>query len=327
MVKKLSIVLVLLCFGALSVFAKNKTEPHARAIDIACLPHKTFSNQKNIAKIVSAIEMRSTDQDFGGISALLMSDTQKKTYLLTDRAYLISADTILNPKTQAIDCFENLMMRPLRGRSTKPLNGHYADSEGISFDSDNKKILISFERHHRVVSYNPYSIRLLPQKDYKPFDKNNLPFNESYESVLRLADKSIIAFPERYEIQEAILRGFLLKPDGKTLQNLHLKRIDGFWLTDIRQLDNGDFITLERSFNIFSGMAMQMRHIKQADFLSGETADGKVIFTMQSGDGVDNFEGLDIVKQADDSYMFYITSDNNFSDLQKTLLLSISYRP
>jgi hypothetical protein len=327
MFKKTSIVFLLLYMGTLAVFAKSEPESHSRMIDIACVPHKTFSNDNNIAKIINAVEMRSTDVDFGGISALLIRDTLQKAYLLTDRAYLITADTIFNPKTHAIDCFKNLMINPLRGRSSNPLSGHYADSEGISSGSDNKKILISFERHHRVVSYNPQNKRLLPQKDYKPFDKDNLPFNESYESVLRLADKSIIAFPERYEIQENILRGFLLKPDGKTLQNLQLKRMGGFWLTDLRQLDNGDFITLERSFDIFSGMAVQMRHIKQIDFLSGEPADGKVIFKMQSGDGVDNFEGLDIIKQADDSYMFYISSDNNFSNLQKTLLLSVSYKP
>ena len=298
-----------------------------RMIKIACLPHTTFSNAKNKVKIINAIELRSDDEDFGGISAFVMVHQKPKAYLLTDRAYLIVADTVLNPKTQAIECFDNALIRPLRGRSKNPLNGHYADSEGISLDSDKKKILVSFERYHRVVTYDPAEKRLLPQHDYKAFDKKNLPFNESYESVLRLEDKSIITFPERYEVQDTILRGFRLMPDGRTLENLHLKRMGGFWLTDIAQLGNGDFVTLERSFNIFNGMGLQIRHIKQADFLSGEVADGNIIFTMQSGDGVDNFEGLDVIPQPDGSNIMYITSDNNFSALQKTLLLSLSYKP
>ncbi len=330
--KKISVAILLLCFSVLHSFAGDKKD---RIIEIACLPHKTFSNPDNKVTIMGAVELRSTDEDFGGLSALSMLADKQKTYFLSDRAYLIVADSVINPETLAVECFKNALIRPLRGRSTNPLMGHDADSEGMSFDADGKKILVSFERHHRVVTYNPREKELLPHKQYDAFDNKNLPFNESYESVLRLSDKSIIAFPERYEIQENVLTGFRLMPneqqDGqqgsKTVQNLHLKRYGGFWLTDIRQLSNGDFITLERSFNIFDGMGLQMRHIKHDDFLSGETADGKIIFKMQSGDGVDNFEGLDIVPQDDGSYMMYVTSDNNFSALQKTLIMSLSYKP
>lgn len=320
---KISVAVLLLCLSVLHSFASDKTD---RIIEIACLPHKTFLNPDNVVKIMGAVELRSTDEDFGGLSALAMLTDKQKTYLLTDRAYLIVADSIINPDTLAIECLKNALIRPLRGRSTNPLVWHDADSEGMSIDTDGKKILVSFERHHRVVTYNPLEKKLLPHKQYDAFDIKDLPFNESYESVLRLKDKSIIAFPERHEIQENVLTGFRLIPDG-TLQTLHLKRYGGFWLTDIRQLSNGDFITLERSFNIFDGMALQMRHIKHDDFLSGETADGKIIFKMQSGDGVDNFEGLDIVPQQDGSYMMYVTSDNNFSALQKTLIMSLSYKP
>ncbi len=327
--KKISATFLLLCVSVLHSFAGDKKD---RIIEIACLPHKTFSNPDNKVTIMGAVELRSTDDDFGGLSALVMLADKQKTYLLTDRAYLIVADSVINPETLAIECFNNALIRPLRGRSTNPLVWHDADSEGMSIDADGKKILVSFERHHRVVTYNPREEKLLPHKQYDAFDVKNLPFNESYESVLRLKDKSIIAFPERHEIQENVLTGFRLMPneqqDAKTtLQNLHLRRYDGFWLTDLRQLSNGDFITLERSFNIFDGMALQMRHIKHDDFLSGETADGDIIFKMQSGDGVDNFEGLDIVPQDDGSYMMYVTSDNNFSALQKTLIMSLSYKP
>jgi hypothetical protein len=318
---------LLLCLSVLQTVASDKPDYKDRIIEIACLPHKTFSNADNTAKIMGAVELRSTDEDFGGLSALLMLPDKQKTYLLNDRAYLIVADSIINPETLAIECFKNALIRPLRGRSTNPLTGHYADAEGLSFDSDGKKILVSFERHHRVVTYNPTQKKLLPQKQYEALNNKNLPFNESYESVLRLKDKSIIAFPERYEVQEEILIGFRLLPDGKTVKNLYLKRDGGFWLTDIAQLANGDFITLERSFNIFDGMKTHMRHIKHDDFLSGKTADGKIIFTMQAGDGVDNFEGLDIVPQKDGTYMMYLSSDNNFSMLQKTLILSLSYKP
>jgi hypothetical protein len=325
---KISATLLLLCLSVLHSFASDKKD---RIIEIACLPHKTFSNPDNTVKIMGAVELRSTDEDFGGISALAMLPDKQKTYLLSDRAYLIVADSVMNPDTLAIECFKNALIRPLRGRSTNPLVGHDADSEGMSVDEDGKKILVSFERHHRVVTYNPREKKLLPHKQYDAFNNKNLPFNESYESVLRLNDKSIIAFPERYEVQENVLTGFRLIPnrqqDSKILQNLHLRRYGGFWLTDIRQLPNGDFITLERSFNIFDGMGLQMRHIKHDDFLLGETADGKIIFKMQSGDGVDNFEGFDIVPQPDGTYMMYVTSDNNFSALQKTLIMSLYYKP
>ena len=330
---KIIFTLGLVMISSLCVFSKDKEANKAnykdRIIKIACLPHKVFPNPDNIVKVLGAIEMRSIDEDFGGLSGLLMLPSKQKIYLLSDRSDLIIADTLINPKTHAIECLNNALIRHLRGRSTNPLSGHHGDSEGISFapaeKPEQKNVIISFERHHRVVSYNPADEKLLPKHDYKPFDKKNLPYNESYESVLALKDKSIIAFPERYDIQDKMLRGFHLMPDGKVLKNIHLKRHGGFWLTDIGQLSNGDFITLERSFSIFRGMGLQMRHIPRAMFLSGEVADGKVIFTMKTGDGVDNFEGLDVVHQDGGTNLLYISSDNNFTSLQKTLLLSLSY--
>lgn len=308
-------------------FLWAEKDPEEKQIKIACLKHKTFPNKDNKVKITGAIELRSTSTDFGGLSALLVTKDFKKTYLVTDRAHFIEADVIMNPKQKNITCLKNASSRPLRGRSTNPLYGHYADSEGISFDKGYKKVLISFERHHRVVTYGLAGRKLLPLKDYQPFDrKKHLPFNESYESVLRTQDNSIIAFPEHYEIEKKVLRGFRLMPDGKVVQNIHLRRHKDFWLTDIAQLSNGDFITLERSFSIFQGMAVQMRHIKRDDFLSGKVADGKVIFTMRPGDGVDNFEGLDVVYGKNGMHYLYMTSDNNFTTLQKTLLLSLQYK-
>jgi|GEM_PF-6021386 len=300
-----------------------------RKINIACLPHKTFITQKNHPKVtlLNAIELRSTDEKLGGISGLVMLPKKQKAYLISDRAVLMMVDLIINKETQAINCIKNVAIRPLRGRSTNALGGHYGDSEGISFDAERKDILVSFERKHRVVTYNPLSKKLLPKIDYKPLDKKNLPYNESYESVLALKDGSIIAFPERHELQDKALRGFHLMKDKKVLKNIHLKRRGSFWLTDLAVLSNGDFITLERSFSIFSGMAMQMRHIKHKDFLSGGVADGDIIFSMQTGDGVDNFEALDIVPQEDGTYLMYVASDNNFISLQKTLLLSLKYKP
>lgn len=326
---RLITLLIMLLFLKTFAFAdtNKKNVSDKKPIQIACLPHKTFSNADNTVKILNAIEIRSKDADFGGISGLLSVDNNRKIYLLSDRGALVSANTVLNPANNALDCLKNVLISPIRGKSTNPLVGHYADAEGISRDLDKNKILISFERHHRVVAYPPSANKLLPQENYPALEKRELPFNESYESVLRLQDKSLIAFPERHELIEGVLRGFLLQSDGKTVKNLNLKRIGGFWLTDIAELANGDFVTLERSFNIFSGMAMQMRHIVRQDLLSGDTADGKIIMRMQSGDGVDNFEGLDNVPQSDGTNIMYVVSDDNFSDLQKTLILSLSYKP
>jgi hypothetical protein len=320
----LSFIVILTCYG----HAKQNKKPanQSDSIKIACLPHKTFIQKKHKATLLHAFELRSTAESVGGLSALLVHHKQNKIYLLSDRSYLFSADLIKNPQTNSIECLKNVKRNHLRGRSKNYLNGHYADAEGMSFSYDKKHILVSFERHHRVIRYNPNDKKLLPVKDYKPFDKKDLPFNESYESVLALNDKSIIAFPERHEIQEETLRGFYLMNDGKTLKNIHLKRLGGFWLTDLAELSNGDFVTLERSFSLFQGMAMQMRHIKRDDFLSGAVADGEIIFNMNTGDGVDNFEGLDIIHNKDGTNLMYIVSDNNFATFQKTLILSLSYK-
>ena len=203
--------------------------------------------------------------------------------------------------------------------------GHYADSEGLSFGQTENDILISFERAHRVVNYQLNETQLLPKKNYPALEIKKLPYNESYESVRMLENGDILAVPEYYiPAKQKNMMFYLYAPKTDILKTFFLVPSDGHYITDVNILNNGDFITLERSFSILTGISIQMRHIKRADLFGKNPADGEVIFRMASGEGVDNLEGMAVIHSDNGNYL-YVISDDNFTSLQDTIIFSMFY--
>ena len=224
-----------------------------------------------------------------------------------------------------ITCLSSGTKRPLRGRSTRPLIGHYGDSEGFTFQHNTEeKVLISFERAHRVVEYDLSMDQLLPQMDYDALTIRELPYNKSYETVRTLSKDEILAFPEGYEVKQGILKGYLYNITDNSNADIAIEKFDSHYMTDIGRLHNGDFITLERRFSLLTGVSTIMRHIKHQDLVSGNPATGEVVFHMTSAEGADNFEGISVLHEGNKNNI-YVISDDNFTSLQKTILLSLEY--
>lgn len=295
-----------------------------KPFEITCVPHKAFERASNKVKILGATELSSEEKEFGGLSGLIMRRDTSTIYTMTDRARLIKTTPIFD-KNNVVTCMQDTIMRPLRGRSTRPLIGHYGDSEGLSFANKNEnKILVSFERAHRIVEYALEEKQLLPKHHYKEFELKELPYNDSYESVRRLENGDIIGFPENFSEEKNILQGYLVTKK-KQRKKIYLKQKDTYVLTDINILSNGDFITLERAFSFFKGINIIMRHIPQKDLLSGKVADGKIIFEISSGEGGDNMEGMSVIPTKGGD-LLYVVSDDNFTSLQDTIIFSLFYR-
>jgi len=89
-------------------------------------------------------------------------------------------------------------------------------------------------------------------------------------------------------------------------------------------LPNGDLLLLERKFSLLDGVGVRIRRIAQAAITPGATVDGPSIFDADLGQEIDNFEGLDVHVTADGETVLTMVSDDNFSMLQRTLLLQFT---
>ena len=78
---------------------------------------------------------------------------------------------------------------------------------------------------------------------------------------------------------------------------------------------------LERRYTVIGGPGMQMRRIAKADIRPGAMLDGPVLVELSSRFNIDNMEGLAVRPDPAGGAFLYVISDDNFSDIQRTLLL------
>jgi hypothetical protein len=100
-----------------------------------------------------------------------------------------------------------------------------------------------------------------------------------------------------------------------------VRRTGTFDVSDCALLPSGDLLLLERKFSLVSGVGIRIRRIPLNAFKPGAVVDGPSIFEADLGNEIDNMEGLDVHRDADGDLVLTMISDDNFSMLQRTLLL------
>ncbi len=88
-----------------------------------------------------------------------------------------------------------------------------------------------------------------------------------------------------------------------------------------RLLPGGDLLVLERKFSWTGGLAIRLRRIALTGIKPGALVDGAVLFEADLGQEIDNMEGLSVHRSAAGETVLTLISDDNFSLLQRTLLL------
>jgi hypothetical protein len=80
-------------------------------------------------------------------------------------------------------------------------------------------------------------------------------------------------------------------------------------------------LLLERKFSLVEGLHVRIRRIPLNSLAPGALVDGSVIFEADLGNEVDNMEGIDSFVTPEGDTVLTMVSDDNFSMIQRTLLL------
>jgi hypothetical protein len=86
-------------------------------------------------------------------------------------------------------------------------------------------------------------------------------------------------------------------------------------------LPSGDLLVLERKFSLLSGVGIRIRRIALKSVGPNAVVDGSAIFEADLGEEIDNMEGIDAFVTPEGDTVLTMVSDDNFSLLQRTLLL------
>jgi hypothetical protein len=85
-------------------------------------------------------------------------------------------------------------------------------------------------------------------------------------------------------------------------------------------------LLLERWFSAWRGVAFRIRRIDLAAIRAGATLDGPIVLSADMSSQIDNMEGIAVHRNGEGETIITLVSDNNFSFLQRTLLLQFAYR-
>jgi hypothetical protein len=133
---------------------------------------------------------------------------------------------------------------------------------------------------------------------------------------------TLIAISERGLDSEGNIIGFLI--GGPQPGDFAVRRSNNFDISDAVVLRNGDLLILERKFSLLTGVGIRIRRIALKSLVRGATIDGPAIFEADLGEEIDNLEGIDAHLTPDGDTVLTLVSDDNFSMIQRTLLLQFT---
>jgi hypothetical protein len=263
---------------------------------------------------LGAWELDSRNDDFGGISAL--------TALADGRFVGVSdAGTLIGFGLTNDDRADRPFIAPLPESQGPNVTYKDRDSEGITYDPDSGQFWVSYEAHHAIRRFSRSFARSTGIA--RPRAMLNWPDNLGAECLIRLSDGRFVAISESLEEddthQALLFSGDPIEP-GTVSAGFRYRPPAGYRVTDGVQLPDGRIAILHRRIALPDGFSAKVAVVDLATIEKGEISTGKVIATLATPLLVDNMEGIAVTRAGAETIIWLI-SDDNFSVLERTLLM------
>jgi hypothetical protein len=316
-----------LCLSASAETSLRQAEPPV-AIEIAARPIAAFELREPARTRFGPLTFRgglsltSSYRDFGGISSIRVGADGARFLAVTDKGRWLRGRIVYEGARPV--GIADAEMAPILGPDGKPLAARrWYDTESLA--EDGGTVFVGIERVHRIVRFDYGRSGLLARGTpiAVPPAFARLPNNKSIECLVFVPKgalaRTLMAISERGLDEAGNIRGFLI--GGPSPGEFSVRRIGDFDVSDCAVTPGGDLLLLERSFSTFQGVGMRIRRVPLGDVKPGATIDGAALIEADMGYQIDNMEGLSVHRAADGALVLTLISDDNFSMLQRTLLL------
>jgi hypothetical protein len=274
-------------------------------------------------EFIGGLELSSSHKDFGGLSALRVEADGEHFVSLSDRGHWLTGRIVYDHDRPA--AIADAVMAPMLGPDGRTLvsRGWY-DTESLA--EQDGMFFVGIERVNRIVRFDFAKFGVLARAEpiTAPPGISRLPGNKGLEALTfaprtsRLAG-ALIAFSERGLDAAGNLKAFII--GGATPGEFSVRRRDEFDISDCAVLPSGDILLLERRFTWFTGIAMRLRRVALTDIAPHALVDGPALLFADMTYQIDNMEGLSVHAGRDGATILTLISDDNFSLLQRTVLL------
>ena len=301
------------------------TEAKADAVGITSEPLALDAwdpGRRAVGRLIhrGGVVLKSPDDRFGGLSALRISPDGAMMVAISDDGYRIEAALLYDARGDLIGVADarltpivRLDGKPLRGKKTR-------DAESLASDGAGGWV-IGFEQVHRLWRYPATGLpRALPT----PLGLEDAPANGGLEALTRLGDGRLLAISEKLR-RDDVLVGWIGGETGWS--SLGYVPDAGFDVSDAATLPDGNVMVLERSVGLLGGYAARLATVPAGAIVPGARLRGSEIAVLRSPINVDNFEGVDARRGERGKTLIYLVSDDNYSLLQRTLLVLFELAP
>ena len=262
---------------------------------------------------------------FGGISGIHVEPGGNRFIAVTDKGSWLRGRIIYRDGRPA--GIADTEMAPILGQDGRPLaaRGWY-DTESLAVRDG--ILYVGIERVEQIVRFDYRRDGLLArgQPINVPADFKTLTYNKSLECVAAPQQGSLagelIAVSEKSLDAAGNLRSFVLGTNRVT--RFSVKRTDEFDVSDCTILPPDDLLLLERRFSFVRGIAIRIRRVPISSLKEGVVVDGRTMIEADLAYEIDNMEGISIHRTTGGETIITIVSDDNFSVLQRNLLLQFA---
>jgi hypothetical protein len=328
--------LALALLAALSLSASAQPNPRApdppARIEVRARPISAFE-PRDPARIKfgalvfrGGLELTSPHPHFGGISAIRVDADGAHFLAVSDKGHWLRARIVYDGKRPA--GIADAEMAPVLAHDGKPLSARgWYDTESLAVSGG--IAWLGIERVNRIVRLDVGRDGLMARATLIPAPPGvaKLPYNKGLECLEFVpADlplqNTLIAISERGLDEAGNIKGFLIGWSGPA--EFSVKRVGDFDVTDCALTPNGDLLILERSFSRLRGVAMRIRRVPLTSIRPGAIIDGAALFEADLAYQIDNMEGISVHREAGGALVLTLISDDNFSIIQRTLLLQFT---
>jgi hypothetical protein len=274
----------------------------------------------------SGLVLTSSFPRFGGLSGLRLDARGERFISFSDHGHWFTGRILYEGRAMA--GLADVESAPMLGPDGKPVTARgWFDSESIALDGS--FVYIGFERVNKVLRFDFSKGFTRARGEVVPLPKaaSKLPNNKGLEALVFVPKGqplagTLIAMSERGLDANGNLIAFLV--GGPAPGQFSVRRSEDFDISDAVLLPAGDLLILERKFSWLSGIGIRIRRIPLTSVAPGAVIDGPSIFEANLANEVDNMEGIDAHLTMEGETVLTMVSDDNFSMIQRTLLLQFA---
>lgn len=272
---------------------------------------------------LGGLEYEHPDPRFGGWSALELSADQSQLLAVSDSAYWMTAEVSWNDQG-GIEDVHSGRIEPILSRAGETLDGEAADSETIANLGDGR-IAVSFERQHRINVY-PLGADWSGIADTTgeahsiPPGSDSWPNNGGLEGLTPLSDGGLLAVVEYPPEGESAY--LLWHHQNNTWSDVRVAAEPDFGMTALT-VHEGWVYALERFWRRGEGNRIRIIRFSETSIRAEGVIQPELLGRVEGEHAEDNFEGIAVFARNDQTVLV-IMSDDNYSDSQRTLLLSFA---